>query len=71
MRITARGCYGLRAMFELARCFGSGRLPMSTLAQRQDLSREHLHARLTCLKSRGLVSSALGSRRLRPYPPPR
>lgn len=60
MRISTRGRYGLRAMFELARCFGEGPLLMSAIAERQGLSRKHLHTLLTSLKSAGLVRSIRG-----------
>ena len=60
MRISTRGRYGLRAMLELARRFGEGPLLMSTIAQEQQLSRKHLHALLTALRSAGLVCSIRG-----------
>lgn len=60
MRISTKGRYGLRAMFELARSFGEGPLLMSTIAERQGLSRKHLHALLTSLKSAGLVRGIRG-----------
>lgn len=47
-------------MFELARVFGEGPLLMSTIAERQALSRKHLHTLLTSLKSVGLVRSVRG-----------
>ena len=60
MRISTRGRYGLRAMFELALGFGEAPVLMSTIAARQDLSRKHLHTLLTSLKSAGLVYSVRG-----------
>jgi Rrf2 family cysteine metabolism transcriptional repressor len=60
MRISTRGRYGLRAMLELARGPREAPLPMSTLAERQGLSRKYLHALLTALKSAGLVHSLRG-----------
>ncbi|UCE60258.1 MAG: RrF2 family transcriptional regulator [Phycisphaerales bacterium] len=60
MRISTKGRYGLRAMFELARGYGKGPLLMSAIAERQGLSRKHLHALLTSLKSAGLVRSIRG-----------
>ena len=60
MRISTRGRYGLRAMLELARAFGNGPLRMSAIAERQVLSRKHLHALLTSLKSAELVRSVRG-----------
>ena len=60
MRISTRGRYGLRAMLELAQRFGEAPVLMSTLAQRQGLSRKYLHTLLTALKSAGLVRSVRG-----------
>ena len=60
MKISTRGRYGLRAMIELARHFGGSPVRMSTLAQRQHLSRKYLHALLTPLKDAGLVRSIRG-----------
>ncbi|MGB2987722.1 MAG: Rrf2 family transcriptional regulator [Phycisphaerae bacterium] len=60
MRISTKGRYGLRAMYELARGFGEGPLLMSAIAERQGLSRKHLHTLLTSLKSAGLVRSIRG-----------
>ena len=47
-------------MLELAQGFGEAPVLMSTLAQRQGLSRKYLHALLTALKSAGLVRSLRG-----------
>jgi len=61
MKVSTRGRYGLRAMLELARCRGQSPVLMSTLAEREDISRKYLHALLTALKSAGLVSSVRGA----------
>lgn len=61
MKISTRGRYGLRAMLELARCRGDSPVLMSTLAEREGLSRKYLHALLTALKSAGLVQSVRGA----------
>jgi Rrf2 family protein len=47
-------------MFELARGFGPDPVLMSTVAERQGLSRKYLHALLTALKAAGLVRSVRG-----------
>lgn len=60
MRISTRGRYGLRAMVELARGNGETPVRMSAIADRQRLSRKHLHALLAILKSGGLVRSVRG-----------
>ncbi len=61
VQISTRGRYGLRAMFELARGFGRAPVQMSTVAERQGLSRKYLHALLTALKAASLVRSVRGS----------
>ena len=61
MKVSTRGRYGLRAMLELARCSGESPVLMSTLAEREDISRKYLHALLTALKSAGLVRSVRGA----------
>lgn len=61
MKMTTRGRYGLRAMLELARCFGGPPVLMSTLARRERISRKYLHAILASLKSVGLVESSRGA----------
>ena len=60
MKVSTRGRYGPRAMLDLARSFGEAPVLMSTLAQRQGLSRKYLHALLTALKSAGLVRGVRG-----------
>jgi Rrf2 family protein len=61
MRVSTRGRYGLRAMLELARCFGDAPVAMADLAEREGLSRKYLHALLTGLKSAGLARSVRGA----------
>jgi Rrf2 family protein len=61
MKISTKGRYGIRAMVELARNYGNGPLLMSTIAERQEFSRNYLHALLSSLKTAGLVRSVRGS----------
>ena len=60
MRVSTRGRYGLRAVLDLAERYGGSPVLMSTLAERQRLSRKYLHTLLTSLKSAGLVRSVRG-----------
>jgi len=48
-------------MCELAHATGDQPVLMSTIAERQQLSRKYLHALLTALKTAGLVRSTRGS----------
>ena len=61
IRVSTRGCYGLRAMLELALRYGSGPVLMRDIAESQGVSRKYLHALLTALKSGGLVRSVRGA----------
>jgi Rrf2 family protein len=61
MKISTKGCYGVRAMIELGRNFGQGPMLMGTIAQKQNISRKYLHALLTSLRTAGLVRSIRGS----------
>lgn len=60
MKITTKGCYGLRAMLELASCHDRGPVSMEAIATSRDISRKYLHALLTSLRSAGLVRSSRG-----------
>jgi Rrf2 family protein len=61
MRLSTRGCYGLRAMLELALNYGGKPVLMRQIADKQGISRKYLHALLTSLKAAGLVRSVRGS----------
>lgn len=61
MRITTKGCYGLRAMVELAKAYGGAPTLMRTIAEKHNLSRKYLHALLTSLRLSGMVRSVRGS----------
>jgi len=61
MRLSTKGCYGLRAMGELALAHGGGPVLMRTIAERHSISRKYLHALLTSLRAAGLVRSVRGS----------
>jgi Rrf2 family protein len=61
MRLTTKGCYGLRAMLELGEQYGAGPVLMRSIAEKQEVSRKYLHALLTSLRAAGLVNSVRGS----------
>ncbi len=61
MKMTTRGRYGLRAVLELARCFGGPPVLMSQLANRERISQKYLHTLLTSLKAAGLVRTIRGA----------
>jgi Rrf2 family protein len=61
MKLSTRGCYGLRALLELALNYGGKPVLMRAIAENQNISRKYLHALLTALKSAGYVRSVRGS----------
>lgn len=61
MKLSTRGCYGLRAMVELARHYGGGPLLMRAISDKHGISRKYLHAPLTNLKTAGMVRSLRGA----------
>src|SRR3972149_3471542 len=62
MKLSTRTRYGLRAMLELAKFFGSGPLQIKLIAQHQEISVKYLEQLITILKSSGLVRSIRGSK---------
>lgn len=61
MRISTRGEYGLRAMLELARLYGTGPLPLKQIAGRQQVSEHYLEQLMGALRKAGLVTSVRGA----------
>jgi len=61
VKISTKGCYGLRALVDLAQHQDEGPVLMRAIAERQGLSRKYLHALLTSLRAAGLVRSLRGS----------
>jgi len=60
MKITTKGCYGMRAMIELAIQTDGRPMSMEAIADQREISRKYLHALLTSLRSAGLVRSVRG-----------
>ncbi len=60
LKISTKGRYGLKAMFELAVRYGEGPVLMSTLAKQQNVSRKYLHSLLSPLQNAGLTRSRRG-----------
>jgi len=61
MRFSSRGHYGLKAMFDLARHYGTGPVPLKSIAERQNLSGQYLEQLIAMLKKAGLVKSVRGA----------
>lgn len=61
MRLSTRGRYGLKAMFDLAIHYGDGPIPLKTIAERQGLSDHYLEQLIATLRKAGLVKSVRGA----------
>ena len=61
MRLSTRGHYGLKAMFDLAQHFGAEPIPLKSVAERQNLSEHYLEQLIAMLRKAGLVNSVRGS----------
>lgn len=61
MRLSTRGHYGLKAMFDLAQHYGSGPISLKTVAERQNLSGHYLEQLMAMLRKSGLVKSMRGA----------
>ncbi len=60
LRLSTKGQYGVRAMFELAKNFGKGPLTISEIARRQGVSTSYLEQLLNRLRKSDLIASRKG-----------
>ncbi|MDK2820148.1 MAG: hypothetical protein PWP31_113 [Clostridia bacterium] len=61
VKLSTRGEYGLRAMFDLAQRYGEGPIPLKSIAERQDISEHYLEQLIAILRKAGLVKSVRGA----------
>lgn len=61
MRITSRGEYGVRALFDLALHYGQGPVPLKQIAERQGISDHYLEQLMAAMRKSGLVKSVRGA----------
>ncbi len=61
MRFSAKEQAGLRAMIELARCYGNGPTALSEVAKAQDLPLPYLEQIAAALRRAGLLASVRGA----------
>ncbi|HEX6970828.1 MAG TPA: Rrf2 family transcriptional regulator [Limnochordia bacterium] len=61
MRISSRGEYGVRALFDLALHYGQGPVALKTVAERQAISEHYLEQLMGALRKAGLVHSVRGA----------
>lgn len=61
MRLSTKGHYGLKAMFDLAMHYGSEPIPLKVVAERQGISEHYLEQLIAVLRKIGLVKSIRGA----------
>ena len=61
MRLSTRGQYGVKAMFDFALRYGDGPITIKTVAESQDISEHYLEQLMSALKKAGLVESVRGA----------
>lgn len=62
MKLSTRGRYGVRFMFDLAAHYGEGPIFLKDIAQRQGISEKYLWHLVTPLKSAGLITTVRGAK---------
>lgn len=61
IKISTKGRYGLRAMYELAFHRGDAPIPLKNIAQSQDISEQYLEQLMLSLRRSGLIISIRGA----------
>lgn len=61
MKLSTRGRYGLKAMFQLSLYYGEGPIPLKQIADKQGLSENYLEQLFSILRKEGLVKSVRGA----------
>lgn len=61
MKVSTRGEYGVRAMFDLALHWGEGPISLKSIAERQLVSEHYLEQLMAALRKAGLVKSKRGA----------
>jgi Rrf2 family protein len=60
MKLSTKGKYGVRAVFEIARCYGKGPISIKEIADRQGISLSYLEQIVYRLGKAGLIESVRG-----------
>lgn len=61
MKLSTRGRYGLKAMFQLALHYGEGPISLNQIADKQNLSENYLEQLFSILRKEGLLNSVRGA----------
>jgi Rrf2 family protein len=60
LKLSKKGEYGIRAMFEIAKEYGKGPITIKEIAERQTISIPYLEQLLNKLRRKGLIESVKG-----------
>ena len=60
MKVSTKGDYGVRALIELAHCYGQGPMQSAEIASRQEIPETYLDQLLTTLRRAGFIRSVRG-----------
>jgi len=61
LKLSTKGRYGLKAMFDLALNYGEGPIALNSIAERQNISVHYLEQLFASLRKAGLVKSVRGA----------
>ncbi|MCF8009800.1 MAG: Rrf2 family transcriptional regulator [Clostridiales bacterium] len=61
MKLSTRGHYGLKAMYDLALNYNNNPVPLKSIARRQNLSNNYLEQLVAMLRKNGLVRGVRGA----------
>lgn len=61
MKVSTKGRYGLRAIIDLILNSNGQNVPLVTIAERQDISKNYLEQVFSSLRNAGIVSSTKGA----------
>jgi Rrf2 family cysteine metabolism transcriptional repressor len=61
LRVSSRGRYGVKAVFELASRYGQGPVSLTQIARAQGISEPYLEQLMPALKRSGLVAAVRGA----------
>ncbi|MBU5426714.1 Rrf2 family transcriptional regulator [Tissierella pigra] len=61
MKLSTRGRYGLKSMFQLSLYYGNGPIALKQIADEQNLSENYLEQLFSTLKKEGLINSVRGA----------
>ena len=61
MKLSTKGRYGLKAMYDLALNYGDEPVPLKSIAERQGISENYLEQLMANLRKAGLVRSIRGA----------